>query len=117
MVPVKADRYSILGLELLYQFVDSIPGLPSKPKFMVLLNDVVRNSAASDVELELRGHSDFGAITLANRLYRSKLLEARPDYTGFASDKGGPYSTQVRSELKAIAKEIGAKIGLKEIST
>jgi chromosome partitioning protein len=117
LVPVRADRYSVLGLELLYEFVESVPGLGSKPKFMVLLNDAMRNSIASDVELELRGHSTFGALTLANRLYRSKLLAAQPDYTGFASDRGGPYSVQVRIELRAIAREIGLKIGLKEASS
>ncbi|MFQ6309531.1 ParA family protein [Lysobacter capsici] len=114
LVPVRADRYSVLGLELLYEFVESIPGLPHKPKFMVLLNDVVRNAAPTSVEVDLRAHSVFGSMTLGNRLYKSKLLSAQPDYTGFASDKRGPYSSQVRSELGALAKEIGAKVGLKE---
>ena len=116
LVPVREDRYSILGLELLHEFVESIPGLGQKPKFMVLLNDAPRNGRASDVELALRGHSVFGAMTLANKLYRSPLLAARPDYNGFASERKGPYSYQIRADLRAIAKEIGQKIGLKEIS-
>jgi chromosome partitioning protein len=114
LVPVRADKYSVLGLELLYDFVESIPGLGRKPKFMVLLNDVHRNSAASEVELQLRGHSVFGSLTLANRLYSSKLLAAHPEYTGFASDRNGPYSSVVRLELRSIAKELGDKIGLRE---
>lgn len=116
LVPVRADRYSVLGLELLYEFVNSVPGLTQKPKFMILLNHVARSAPASAVELDLRAHSDFGAITLANRLYQSKLLAAHPDYTGFASDRRGPYSAQVSMELRSIAKEIGSKIGLKEVS-
>lgn len=115
LVPVRADRYSILGLELLYQFVSGIPGLARRPKFMILLNDVPRTQSVSDVELELRGHNTFGALTLANRLYRSKLLAARPDYTGFASDRKGPYSVQVRGELLEVAKEIGLSVGLKRV--
>lgn len=114
VVPVRADRYSVLGMELLYEFVESIPGLSSKPSFSILLNDVERNAPSTAVELELRGHSTFGSLTLANRMYRSKLLAAGGEYTGFAGDKGGPYSSIVRSDLDQIANEIGQRIGLKE---
>ncbi len=117
LVPVRADRYSVLGLELLHDFVENVPGLGVRPKFIVLLNDVKRNVGASEVELALRAHSKFGSMTLANRMYRSKLLSAGNDYTGFASDRRGPYSTQVRGELRALAKEIGGKVGLKEVGT
>ena len=111
LVPVRPDRYSILGVELLDQFLEKM--LPSEPKpKLILLNGVPRQGYDRSVEDELRSHSRLGPETLVSRLHQSKKLEAKPSYTGFATDKPGPYKNVLKQEIDAIADEIGRKLGL-----
>ena len=111
LVPVRPDRYSILGVELLDQFFEEVPTLEPKPK-MILLNGVPRRGYDRSVEDDLRSHSRLGQETLVSRLHQSKKLEAKPSYTGFATDKPGPYINVLKREIDAIADEIGRKLGL-----
>ena len=39
-------------------------------------------------------------------------LEAASEYTGFATDKGGPYSSVLRMEIGKIAQEIADRLGV-----
>ena len=47
LVPVRPDRYSILGLEMLSEFVDSMPVISPKPQFIVVLNGTPRKRIAA----------------------------------------------------------------------
>ena len=111
LVPVRPDRYSILGVELLDQFLKEVPVLEPKPK-LILFNGVPRQGYDRSVEDELRSHPRLGPETLVHRLHQSKKLEAKPSYTGFATDKPGPYRIVLKREIDAIADEIGQKLGL-----
>ena len=44
LIPVRPDRYSILGLRLLDEFIDGLVGLPAKPKKIIVINGVVTSS-------------------------------------------------------------------------
>ena len=114
LVPIRPDRYSILGLEMLHQFVEDLPTISPKPQFVVMLNGMPRRSqsGADQIESELRSHSLFGSRTLVRPLHESGLLRARSDYTGFASDKGGSWSVTIRKEIRAIADELAPKLGV-----
>ena len=112
LVPVKPDRYSVLGLELLTDFVGNIPGIHPKPETIVLLNGVPRQSYKPTVENELRAHPVFGACTLANKIYESKILVASPDYTGFATDKPVPYRDLLKGQISLVVDELATKLGL-----
>lgn len=114
LVPVRPDRYSILGLELLTDFVDSIPSISPKPNVFVILNGVPRSGYASKVENELRSHPVFGSKTLASRIYESKILTAHPDYTGFATDKPVPYRYLLKDEISLVVDELSQVLGLVE---
>ena len=112
LVPVRPDRYSILGVELLDQFLEEVPIIEPKPKKLILLNGVPRQHYDRSVEDELRSHHSLGPETLSNRLHHSAKLHAKPDYTGFATDKPGPYKNVLKNEIDAIADEVYRALGL-----
>ena len=112
LVPVRPDRYSILGVELLDQFIEGVPSVEPKPKKLILLNDVPRQDYDRSVEAELRSHPDLGPHTLSSPLYHSTKLVAKPDYAGFATDKPGPYKYMLTEEIELSALEIGHELGL-----
>jgi len=105
--PVKLDKFSVLGVGLVDQLFTHL-GL--SPSHMILINGVRRYDPISPVEVELRAHGRFGTKVLLNRLVHSKILSADPSYTGFATDKGGPYSNVLRIEIRKIAKEISDRV-------
>ena len=87
--PVKPDKFSVWGARLVDQLFEY---LNLNPKHIILVNGVRRTEPISPAEFDLRAHSKFGPKVLFNRLVQSKLLSAGPDYTGFATDRGGPHS-------------------------
>ena len=64
------------------------------------------------VEDELRAHNVFGQNVLTHRLRISKLLQADPDYTGFATDKPVPYKDLLRTEIARLTDELARSLGL-----
>lgn len=112
LVPVKPDRYSLLGLELLDQFLNNIPNLQVKPKLIVILNGIPSSGYDPTVENSLRSHPRFGPVTMVNTLGVSKLLEASPGYTGFATDKKAPHKYRLTQRISAIVDELGAHLGV-----
>lgn len=111
LVPVRPDRYSILGLKMLNRFIDELPQLTKKPELIVLLNGIKPTGYDPAVENALRSDPEFGPVTLAKSLKISKLLEATVDYTGFATDKKGQ-AWRVTPNISAIVDELGAVLGL-----
>jgi chromosome partitioning protein len=111
LVPVRPDRFSVLGLEMLDAFVSDLPTLHTQPKQMIVLNDVPTTGYDPAVENLLRSHPKFGSKTLATQLFHSKLLAATPSYTGFASDRPAPNRFRVTKNIVALAKEIGNELG------
>lgn len=112
LVPVRPDRYSILGVELLADLLDRIPTILPKPQMIILLNGVPRQKYNPRIENELRAHGTFGTRVLASTLHQSGLLEARSDYTGFATDKPVPYRSLLKTEITGIVGELRQKLGL-----
>jgi chromosome partitioning protein len=112
LIPVRPDRFSILGLELLDAFVSDLPTLKQKPKQLIVLNGVPRSNYNPTVENILRSHPKFGARTLSTPLYYSSLLAANPSYTGFASDKPVPHRQRVTENIRTLAIEIAKELGI-----
>ncbi|MBB2756071.1 UNVERIFIED_ORG: chromosome partitioning protein [Xanthomonas campestris] len=112
LVPVRPDRFSILGLELLDTFVNDLHTLKVKPKFIVVLNDIPRNNYDPTVENQLRAHPNFGKKTLSTPLYYSGVLTASHSYTGFATDKKGSYVGRATANVQKLARELGTELGL-----
>jgi len=112
LVPVRPDRYSVLGLELVADFLERIPTIQPKPDISVLLNGIPRSSYDPAAENELRAHKTFGSQVLTSKLRYSKLLAASPNYTGFATDKPVPYRDLLRTEIVAIVDELASRWGL-----
>jgi chromosome partitioning protein len=113
LVPVRPDRYSILGLELLTDFIDSIAVIHPKPPISVVLNGVPRTNYDRSIEDELRAHPVFGTDTLASVIHKSDILVAKPDYTGFATDKPTPNKMKLRNNFSAVAAELATRLGIK----
>jgi chromosome partitioning protein len=112
LVPVRPDRYSVLGLELLVELLDEIPSIHPKPQISVLLNGVQGSDHDRNIENELRAHPQHGTKVLVSKLRFSKLLLATSSYTGFATDRKVPHKNRLRSEMKTLANEIARTIGL-----
>lgn len=112
LVPVRPDRYSMLGLEMLDQFLDNMPNLQRKPQLITLLNGIPNSGYDPTVENLLRGHSKFGPTIMANTLGYSTLLGASPNYTGFATDKKAPNKARLTRRIAAIVDELGQKLGV-----
>lgn len=112
LVPIKPDRYSIRGVELLDDFIAGVPSIGTIPQKMVLLNAVPRRDYDRSIEDELRAHPQLGPMTLTSRLHQSNILSAKPDFTGFATDKQVPYRHRLRAEIRAVATELAQLIGI-----
>lgn len=109
--PVRADKYSILGVEILEELI-GVLGLNPKPTQIILMNDVPRNRPPDPVELDLRAHQKFGSRVLLNRVVRSKLLKADPSYTGFATDRPVPWRQLLGVEIGKLSDELIKKLGI-----
>ncbi len=101
--PVKPDKFSVLGVRMVDKLFEH---LSLKLTHMILVNGIRRTAPITTVEQELRSHQMFGPKVLINRLPQSKHLAVDPSYTGFATDKGGPYSSVLRQEIGRIIQEI-----------
>ncbi len=112
LVPVKPDRYSVLGLEMLHRFVSELPQLVNKPKFIVLLNDIPRTQYDRSVERAVRSMPDFSRNTLSEVVHHSKILAAHPKHTGFAAERRGPYKAQAIANVKLVAAELISVLGV-----
>ncbi|CAE6762326.1 ParA family protein [Xanthomonas arboricola] len=112
VVPVKPDRYSVLGLEMLHRFVSGLPQLINKPKFVVLLNDIPRTQYDRTVERAVRSMPAFSRNTLSEVIHHSKILSAHPKHTGFAAERKGPYKAQAISNVKLVAAELASVLGV-----
>lgn len=112
LIPVRPDRFSVLGLELLDNFVENLPTIAHKPKQIIVLNGVPRSNYDPSVENILRSHPKFGSKTLSTPLHFSTLLAANPSYTGFATDKPVPYRSIVGANIEQLAKELGSELDL-----
>lgn len=110
LVPVRPDRYSLLGLKMLDQFISELPSIVKKPKLIVLLNGTKVTGYDPSVENSLRSDPRFGPVTMASSLHVSKLLEASVEYTGFATDR--KQNWRVTPQITAIVDELGKSIGL-----
>ncbi|MGH7925488.1 MAG: ParA family protein, partial [Candidatus Binatus sp.] len=105
LVPIRPDRYSILGLELLANFLERIPTIIPKPRITILLNGIPRQNYKPAIENELRAHKTFGSSVLAQKLHYSRLLLASSEYVGFATDKPVPHRTRLEKEISDIVTE------------
>lgn len=113
LIPVRPDRYSMLGLRLLDDFLDGLVGLPAKPKKVIVLNGVITNHYDPTVENELRSDPSYGPLTMGTHLTTTKLLEAKPTYTGFATDRRVPHSAALKKRIRALSTELAAALGLR----
>jgi chromosome partitioning protein len=112
LVPVRPDRYSVLGLELVSDFLQRVPTIHPKPEITILLNGIPTRGYDKTTEDELRAHSKFGALVLTHRLRQSKLLLATGNYTGFATDKRVSYRSLLTTEIREIVDEMASRWGL-----
>jgi len=111
LIPVRSDRYSILGLELLDEFVSGLPALINKPKNIVLINGGPGNSVDTNFESSLRANSKFGPLTLPTVLKSSTLLGAKEGKVGFATDKRLPHVNSLKRHLTTIVNELKVPLG------
>lgn len=115
VVPVRPDRFSMLGLEILSQFIESLPTLSPKPHLLILLNGIRRGGrdpVATAVEAELRAHPKFAARTLGGTIAETNVLKARTDYTGFAADRKVAWKEKLLAEISVVTDELVKKLGL-----
>jgi len=57
LMPVRPDKYSTLGVEMLAQYIHELPNLVTVPDPIILINDLQSNAEADSIMNELRGHT------------------------------------------------------------
>lgn len=112
LIPVRPDRYSMLGLRMLDSFIAELYGLKVQPKRVVVLNGVSSSNYDPTVENQLRSDPSYGPLTMATVLVSTRLLEARPTFTGFATDKRVPHSGALRRRVASLANELASAFGI-----
>lgn len=111
VIPVRPDRFSILGVQMIMDYIGGLSTIHLPPALSIVINDVVGGEVTS-VESQLRAHANFGPNVLVNRIPHSKILTARSDYSGFATDRRVPWSTWLRGKLVAVANELAGRLGV-----
>jgi chromosome partitioning protein len=109
--PVRPDKFSVLGLNLVKRLIDH-PLVTPKPQLHVVMNGVNRADGVTETEKDIRTADYFKDRILVNRVYQSRVLAARPDYTGFASDRKVPHRKTIAYDLGLVGTELGERIGL-----
>jgi chromosome partitioning protein len=102
----------MLGLRLLDSFIDSMQELSVKPKKIIVLNGVLTVGYDPTVENELRSDPVYGPVTLFTHLAATRLLEARPSFTGFATDRRVKNSSALRTRIRALSAELVSALGI-----
>ena len=108
--PVRPDKFSVLGLDLVKRLIDH-PLVSPKPQLHVVMNGVKRGDGVTETERDIRVAEYFKDRILVNRVYELRVLAARPDYTGFASDKKVPHRRTIAYDLRLVGTELFGKIG------
>lgn len=111
LIPVRPDRYSILGLQLLDQFIGELSILSTKPKMIVLLNGSRSSDAELSIETTLRSHGKYGPMVLANPIKYSGILAANDGYVGFATDKKVAHVVALRTRMSKVTDELKGHLG------
>jgi chromosome partitioning protein len=83
LIPVRPDRYSVLGLDLITGFMDILPNLIKQPELLIIMNDVPYGSPPGEVETQIRSHKIYGPACLAARIPSSKILQMKTYHIGF----------------------------------
>lgn len=110
LIPVRPDKYSVLGLKMVAEYVYKIRPASHRPQLHVVFNGV--EAYQSSVEAEVLKDATFAPLTLATRIRHTKILIARPDYTGFGVDRGVSNSATTRAVMRSAADEIAKRLGL-----
>lgn len=112
-IPVRPDRYSVLGITIIQEFMDII--LPSKqqPKLSIIINDIRYKSPPGEVESQIRSDKIYGPACLTARIPTSSLLRLEQSQVGFATDKRVAYKKRVENCLVGVANELIQKLGVK----
>src|SRR4029077_4457267 len=109
--PVRPDKYSVLGLELVKRLLDH-PAISPKPNMHIIMNGVPRRNPVTEIEQQILAEPYFGPRLLPVRLHDSGLLKARSDYTGFASERRVSRRTVIKMELRKVGLELCTRVGL-----
>jgi chromosome partitioning protein len=109
--PVRPDKFSVLGLNLVKRLIDHQLVNP-KPRLHIVMNSVKRSEGITVPEREIRTADYFKDCILVNRVYQSGVLVARPDYTGFASERKVSNRRLISAELRAVGLELCERLGI-----
>lgn len=112
LIPVRPDRYSVLGLHLITGFMGILPNLIKQPELLIIMNDVPYGSPPGEVETQIRSHKIYGPACLAARIPSSKILQMKSYHIGFATDRRVPYRGRVKKYLSDAANELISKLGV-----
>lgn len=109
LIPVRPDRFSILGVEMILDYVEQMPTIEHIP-YSIVLNGV-RTDTVTEIETQIRAHPVLGPNVLVPRIPHSNLLAAKTDHSGFAVDKKVPHRRSLESRLAQVADAFSERLG------
>lgn len=110
LAPVRPDKFSVQGLDLVKRLIDH-PLVQPKPNLHIVMNGIKRTATLTSTEKDIRQATFFKGRILANRVYMSAVLTARDDYTGFAKHRNVSGKKRIAEDLRAVANELWTRIG------
>jgi len=109
--PVRPDKFSLLGLNLVRKLVEH-PQVDPTPNLHIVMNGVRRSATMTDTEQSIRVADFFKDRILTNKVYLSGVLAARSDYTGFATDRKVGNKKRIYNDLRLVGLELCGRMGL-----
>lgn len=107
LVPVRPDRFSLKGLQMVDAYVAQHRG-----NFRLMMSIIINNYMSNSDVLANLLQSGYSDKILNHQIQKSSHLESREGTFGFASEKGGPWIHRTRDLLKASANEYAEMLGV-----
>jgi chromosome partitioning protein len=110
LAPVRPDKFSVQGLELVKRLIDH-PLVQPKPNLHIVMNGIKRSATLTATEKDIRQAAFFMDRILINRVYMSAVLTARDDHTGFAKHRKVSGKKRIAEDLRVVAYELWTRMG------
>lgn len=111
LIPVVPKKYSVRGIGLMMDFINSKKIGATGPDPLILFNMTPRFGTSSE-EASIRTNRKYAAHCLTTTLKKYKAFEDPEGGKGFVWTSGKPYSSEAFSNLAALANEVSLRIKL-----
>ena len=111
LIPVIPQKYSVLGIGLMMEFIKAKKAGSKSPQPLILFNSTARTGVSSE-ESAIRADARYASYCLSHTLKWYKAFGEPEEGAGFVWHSSKPWSTSAFHNLWSVAQEIRTKVGL-----